>query len=72
MIKISWFNSEKVLTNEDELSKAVAQISEKKQAEPKSDWVSLWIAFIILLILGVQFSIYFSSMYPYLQQVCCF
>lgn len=36
----------------------------------KERWRSLWLATIILFLVSVQFSIYFSSLWPYLQVVC--
>ncbi len=37
--------------------------------DAKSPWFSLYICYVILLLGGVQFSIYFTSMWPYLLSV---
>lgn len=34
-----------------------------------SPWGSLWIANVVLFLVSVQFSIFFSSLYPYLAEV---
>jgi hypothetical protein len=37
--------------------------------DAKSPWFSLWLANVIQFFAGIQFSIYFSSMWPYLLSV---
>ncbi|CAJ0573371.1 unnamed protein product, partial [Mesorhabditis spiculigera] len=36
---------------------------------PKTEWASLWISGIIQFFCAIQFTIYFSSLWPYLQQL---
>ncbi|MFH4980663.1 hypothetical protein AB6A40_007372 [Gnathostoma spinigerum] len=38
----------------------------------KSPWLSLWICNFVQFLCGIQFAIYFTSMWPYLSKVCFF
>lgn len=44
-------------------------ISHIKIEEKKTKWASIWLASVILFLVAVQFSIYLSSLWPYLSQV---
>lgn len=44
-------------------------LSEKIEAEKRTDWRSMWIAIVMQFVVGVQISVYYMSMWPYLSGV---
>lgn len=55
---------DKIVFEKPPLERVVSEIAMKG-----TNWPSLTIAFIILLLVGIQFSVYMSSLWPYLQKV---